>query len=190
MRESTGLAPRYDRDAWLEAAVRVLARDGQAKLRIDSLAAELGVTKGSFYHHFKNRDDFIDKVIDYWAAAFTEYVVQTISAMDAPPEERLLKLSELVDRESLDRYDIAFRSWAAQNPSIAEKVRKVDEARYAYVRSLFAEMGFTGAELEMRVDIWLVYHSAQNTVHTSSRPKNSKAALRRRHEYFTGRRAG
>lgn len=44
--------PRFHREAWLAAALDVLAEEGQAKLRIDKLAGDLGVTKGSFYHHF------------------------------------------------------------------------------------------------------------------------------------------
>lgn len=186
MRETAGLAPRYDRNAWLEAAVRVLTREGQAQLRIDSLAAELGVTKGSFYHHFRNREDFVEKIIDFWSAAFTDYVVETIDAMDAPPRDRLLKLTEMIEAEGLARYDFAFRSWAAQNAKVAEKVREVDEKRFAYIRSIFREMGFKGAELDMRAEIWLVYHSAQNTVHIPAANRSSKAATRRRYAFFTG----
>jgi AcrR family transcriptional regulator len=62
-------APRFDREAWLEAALEVLARQGQAKLRVETLARQLGVTKGSFYHHFKNREAFLKALLAYWAEA-------------------------------------------------------------------------------------------------------------------------
>jgi AcrR family transcriptional regulator len=50
---------RRDRTQWLEAALKVVARDGGARLRIDTLVNELGVTKGSFYWHFSGRDGVI-----------------------------------------------------------------------------------------------------------------------------------
>jgi AcrR family transcriptional regulator len=46
------------RDEWLEKALIVVSREGGAKLRINNPVTEVGVTKGSFYWHFKSRDDF------------------------------------------------------------------------------------------------------------------------------------
>ena len=158
-------APRFDRVAWLAAALEVLAKVGQARLKIERLAADLGVTKGSFYHHFANREDFVNAMVGYWASAFTDRVMEEVGDSRLPARERLLRLMQAIDRDGLDRYDIAFRSWAAQDPKVAEAVREVDHARYRFVRGLFAEMGFDGTDLEERVRVWLVFHSAQRTVY-------------------------
>lgn len=156
--------PRFHREAWLAAALDVLAEQGQAKLRIDKLAADLGVTKGSFYHHFKSRDDFVEKLLDYWARRYTDRVIDEIGALQMPARERLLEMMRLIVRERLDRYDIAFRSWAAQEPSVAEMVREVDIKRHHYCRSLFAEMGFQGAELEFRTHAFLAYQVGKGVI--------------------------
>ncbi len=177
--------PRFHKEAWLSAAMEVLAREGQAKLRVDSLAGQLGVTKGSFYHHFKGRDDFVQSMLDYWSRTFTDNVIAAASAIEGSPEERLLNVMRMIEREGLDRYDIAFRSWAAQDPSVAKGVRKVDLARYRFIRSLFAEMGFEGAELEDRVRIWLVFESAQHTIYLPKRSGNGEDSIVRRHAFFT-----
>ncbi len=47
------------RKEWLEKALSIVSREGAAKLRINNLVAEVGVTKGSFYWHFKDREDFV-----------------------------------------------------------------------------------------------------------------------------------
>lgn len=177
--------PRFDRDAWLRAAMEVLAREGQAKLNVDALASELGVTKGSFYHHFKDRDDFVQSLTAYWSSTFTDWVIAELESETLSPEARLLRLMQLIEREQLDRYEIAFRSWAAQDPSVAEDVRKVDLIRYRFVRSLFAEMGFEGSDLEDRVRIWLVFHSAQRTVFVPEERGDQDQAIKRRHAFFT-----
>jgi AcrR family transcriptional regulator len=174
----------FDREAWLRAAMEVLAQEGQAKLRVDRLAKQLGVTKGSFYHHFASRDDFVRSLISLWSSDFTDRVIKQLGT-EVPASERLLHLMQLIEAEGLDRYDIAFRSWAAQDEMVAEEVRKIDAARYRYVRSLFAELGFKGRELRERVRIWLVFHSAQRTVHLPENANGSRSQIAWRYAFFT-----
>lgn len=188
-RASPQLATRFDRQAWLRAALDVLAREGQAKLRVDRIAADLGVTKGSFYHHFESREDFVRSLLAFWSEAFTKGVMAEIEALDTSAEERLLQLMLTIEREGLDRYDIAFRSWAAQDSSVAEEVRRVDLARYGFVRSLFADIGFRGYELEDRVRIWLAFQSAKRTVFFPEHDDNGEDAIRRRHAFFSSKEA-
>lgn len=85
----------------------------------------------------------------------------------------------------LASYDIAMRTWAAQEPSVAEVLAEVDRNRYAFVRSLFKEMGFKGEELEIRTRIFAVANSLDDGFY----PKPSKQERTRRidgtHEFFT-----
>lgn len=178
-------APRFDRKSWLRAAMEVLAREGQAKLRVDAIAASLGVTKGSFYHHFKNREDFVACLLDFWAESFTTVVIERIGKQDVPARKRLLDLAQLIEQEGLDRYDIAFRSWAAQDPKVAEIVKRVDLARYAYVHSLFKEMGYEGDDLEMRARTFVVFASSYNGIHFPDRPSETDGDLVRFLDFLT-----
>ena len=93
--------PRYDRERWLETALNVLATEGGARLRIESMVRSLGVTKGSFYHHFKNREDFVRALIDYWSKEFTESVIAIVNAHEVTPSERLLELTHHIEKECL-----------------------------------------------------------------------------------------
>lgn len=157
--------PRYDRERWLEAALNVLAEEGGARLRVDALAKRLGVTKGSFYHHFRGRSDFVSAVADYWTEAYTDAVIAHVEQIGGDGRQRMRTLIETIQAGEYDRYDIAFRSWAAQDPEVAQRVRRVDEHRYEFVRRMFADMGFEGTELETRVRAWLVFVSAQRAVY-------------------------
>lgn len=175
---------RFHREEWLAAALNVLAEEGQAKLRIDKLAADLGVTKGSFYHHFKSRDDFVQKLLDYWSRRYTDRVIKEIGALQVPARERVLEMMRLIVRERLDRYDIAFRSWAAQEPSVAEMVRKVDARRHVFCRSLFAEMGFEGAELEFRTHAFLAYQVGKGVIYVPEALRDPDERLRWAESFF------
>lgn len=180
--------PRYDRERWLETALNVLATEGGARLRIDSLVKNLGVTKGSFYHHFKNRDEFVRALIDYWSKEFTESVINDVNSSEASPSERLLSLTQYVEAEGLDQFDIAFRSWAAQDPVVAEALKEVDRRRYEFVKGVFEAIGFEGAELEMRVRLFLVFVSARRSVYTPQSTYDSASETLLRHEFLTQKR--
>jgi AcrR family transcriptional regulator len=176
---------RYDRNFWLREALEVLAKEGGAKLRVDSLAKSLNVTKGSFYHHFRGRSDFVAALSDYWVSEFTDVVIQKASAMPGNGYEKLGEVMRLVEKHGLDKYDVAFRSWAAQDSSVAKIVRDVDLARYRFIRSLLEEMGFTGMDLEVRVRTWLVYASASRSVNFPAFPQSDQPGSNAVLEFFT-----
>jgi hypothetical protein len=80
---------------------------------------------------------------------------------------------------------MAVRAWAFQEPTVRAAVRRSDRNRLAFVRSLFREMGFDGAELETRVRAFVGYMYLD---HTSFEPEGDKVRLRlldERLEFFT-----
>lgn len=177
-------APRFDRERWLETALEVLAREGQAKLDIVHLAKQLGVTKGSFYHHFRSRDEFVRSLTHYWSEAFTEWVKKEVAGSGLDASGRLLLLMQIIEQNALDRYDVAFRSWAAQDPIIAANVHKVDQSRRKFVTSLFAEMGFEGTELEERSCAWLIHYTGHRSAFLPA-SQNDPSRIERLHALFT-----
>jgi AcrR family transcriptional regulator len=73
---------RLPREQWLSAALEVVARRGGAKLRIRDLVQRLGVSTGSFYWHFRDRDDFVTSLVDYWGREFTSRVAEQVAKIE------------------------------------------------------------------------------------------------------------
>jgi AcrR family transcriptional regulator len=159
---------RLSREAWLAQALDVLARNGNAKLRVETIAAALGVTTGSFYWHFKDRDEFLKSLVRYWGTKFTDPVIEHVSGLDGDARQRLIALTELVMHRDYARFDVSVRAWAAQEPAIQPLVIEVDRRRLASVRSLFAELGFEGSELEMRTRACIGYMSLDPAIRAAS----------------------
>ena len=178
---------RLSREEWLARALEVLGRKGAGKLTVESLARQLGVTKGSFYWHFRDRADFFRQLIEYWDERFTQTVIAEISELGGPAEERLLELMRLVLSKRLDRFEMPVRAWAQQNPALAPLVRKVDRHRISFVRSLFLEMGFDEDEAEMRTRVFLTYMITQRFLLPSTAGSKQFADLRKRAAFFTHR---
>jgi AcrR family transcriptional regulator len=151
---------RLSREDWLAQALDVLALKGGAKLRVDAICEALSVTKGSFYWHFKDRDDFVRSVVQFWSTRFTDPVVERINEMGGAAKARLKSLMRFVSDGGFARYDVSVRAWAQQDPElVAAIVKDVDERRLAFVGSLFTAMGFKGRAAEMRARACVAYLS-------------------------------
>jgi AcrR family transcriptional regulator len=141
---------RLTRDGWLSGALDVLASQGPGKLNIQNLAEALGVSRGSFYWHFADRADFVHSLLDYWHLEYTAPVPSAVEAEGGTGKEKLKRFLRLVNQQDLARFDIPIRSWALQEPDIAERLMRTDHFRLAYARQLFTEIGFNEADAEMR----------------------------------------
>ena len=73
--------------------------------------------------------------------------------------------------------------------NISKAVKKVDAARYRFIRSLFVEMGFAGKDLECRVRAWLVYSSASRSVNFPRVEPECKPDIDTLLDFFTGKKA-
>ena len=175
---------RLTREAWLRKALQVLSREGEGKLRIASLSQELGVSKGSFYWHFEDRAEFLRALVEFWGESFTRRVQRTAKESGGDAREQLRRVLEIVSAEDLSGYDTAFDAWAAHEPEILPLVREVYAFRERYIRSLFAELGVDGDELNLRVRAFLGYLKYRPTVSSVRRLRSD--SLEDALMFFTG----
>jgi AcrR family transcriptional regulator len=178
---------RLTREEWLQRALDVVATKGQAKLRIHELVKHLGVTRGSFYWHFKGRDDFVCALVDYYHRWSTDQVILEVERAGGDAADRLKTVMRFVAEEDLGRYEEAMMSWAAQEPIVAESFEIAIRRRVEFIRALFVQLGFEGQELEART---LAFVGYMRMVHSAADPRMRRDHLRHldeRHRVLTGR---
>ncbi|NIP47662.1 MAG: TetR family transcriptional regulator [Gammaproteobacteria bacterium] len=178
---------RFRREDWLARSLDVLAREGESWLHIDHLAHRLGVTKGSFYWHFRDRADFVRQLATYWEQVFTQRAGEQIAEPNADPREKLAMLAKMIIEGDLGRYDIVMRAWAAHETEVAKAVKRVDAYRIRVVRSLFSAMGFEGEALETRTRIFMTFFGFEHGLAIKESKKKKLAALEGRLAFFTRR---
>ncbi len=179
------MAKRLTRGDWLEAAFKTLAQEGYRGVRVEALARELGVTKGSFYWHFTDRDDLLSSLMHHWYESMTGRVLEEVAYMEAPATKRLEALMRYVTKRKYGRHDGAMRQWARYDKAAARFVKRVDERRLAFLSGLFEEMGFRGAELEMRARLALYHLVAEPTIYLREKAADREALHRARVKMLT-----
>lgn len=126
---------------WIDAAVQKMATSGVHAIRVESLAKELGVSKGSFYWHFANRKALLTKMLEYWHEYGTQAVIAHNEAQDRPPLERLQTLLALMFESTPTElaFELQVRAWATTDDEIQATVQSVDVRRVQYVERLMAD---------------------------------------------------
>lgn len=139
---------------WVEAGLRLLAERGIEAVKVDVLAVRLGISRGSFYWHFKDRGELLEAMLDRWEGT-TGWLIEASS--DAPtPEDKLRRLFGLIaEAESRHEHwaEPAVVAWSRHDARVAERVRAVELRRVGFVRGLFLEAGFGEEEASERANL-------------------------------------
>jgi AcrR family transcriptional regulator len=130
---------RTPRSSWIEEGLRALAAGGPDAVRIESLAQALGVSKGGFYWHFKDRQALLGEMLDAWEHTWVDEVIEVVEAEEGDARSRLRRLFALAVASGgeLLKVELAIRNWARCEEAVAKRLKRVDNRRMDYMRSLF-----------------------------------------------------
>ena len=145
------------RAQWLMAGLESLRKGGASGVRVERLAADLGITKGSFYWHFRDRGDLLDALLEFWSREMTDVEFERINALEADLAARLLALADDVLEKGMGRYDPAIRAWARTERKVAVAVAQVDRRRVRALTGFFEEGGFKAAEARIRARLFYAF---------------------------------
>jgi len=144
---------RLTRDDWIQAATQRLLSKGVEAVRIESLAASVSVSRGSFYWHFKNRAELLEAILVRWRETQTRGLMTRIrDDRRLSAAEQLAKLRTLPPRSKSTRdaseLELAVRAWARRDPVARHIVEGVDRERISFSTSLLIEAGTAREEAE------------------------------------------
>jgi len=140
---------RTPRGTWVEAALQALAAGGPDAVRVEALAARLGVSKGGFYWHFADRQALLSEMLDSWEKAMVDDVIARVEAKPADPRAKLRHLFALAPSADF-AVELALRDWSRRDKDVGKRVRQVDNRRMAWLRSLFEQFCADEEDVEAR----------------------------------------
>src|SRR5581483_11388794 len=113
------------------------------------LTRRLGVTSGSFYHHFTDFRDYLDALADYYGGENIDRVVEALKPVP-DPADRLRLMHTLREDWNIARLDSAMRVWATSDDRARRAVARLDDRLIELMRAAFAELGFPHDEARTR----------------------------------------
>jgi len=150
------LVPKIPADQWVAIARQVLVEEGIEGVKVDRLAIRLGVSRGGFYHHFVDRSDLLQRLLDDWAHS-VEFVPVQLDVRDA--NDALRAIDTLVDHLLAERhydpkFDMAVRAWAHADAAVEKAVNRSDRRRIAALKQIFDAMGCDDEEATIRAKVF------------------------------------
>jgi AcrR family transcriptional regulator len=169
-------------ETWIDIATEVLVNEGIDHVRVDVLATQLGVTRGSFYWHFKDREDLLRRVLQAWHARATEQLTHRLERASPDPREQLRDVISLPFRghaaTRAARIELAIRAWARRDEMARHAVDEADASRIAYIAQVFSSLGFPVLEARSRAFLLYTYVVGESLMSTHGGPAQKQERSR------------
>jgi AcrR family transcriptional regulator len=174
---------RLSREDWIQAALHALADGGAPAVAVERLAVRLGTTKGSFYWHFKDREELLVETLATWEREATDALIEEVQQI-ADPVERLQRLMiAATELEEEEHPDVRLLP-SASDPAVAEVVKRVQRKRLDFLARAFRDAGFPPAESRLRArlaySLYLGWYGQRLVEDSERATPRERAAYQRR----------
>jgi AcrR family transcriptional regulator len=141
---------------WIRAAFARLASEGIEAVRVELLARDLGVSKGSFYWHFQDREELLGRMFDRWEKEEIDWLDETVITPKAAA--RWARFVHHCTDQQLARLESAMRTWARRDERVAARIAAIEKKRTAHIASVLRAIGFAPAPAESWAEITLLVY--------------------------------
>jgi AcrR family transcriptional regulator len=168
------------RNDWQKAARIALLRGGVEAVRVEKLARDLKVTKGSFYWHFTDREELLEALLREWEEELLQDIIPRLQGRRGLEALRLL-MRLLVERVPLGEQgilpsDAAMFTWASVSPTVARRVNQAEKKRIELLTRVIGDPERT----ELLYLVWLGFVARGQRLPSSRKqfPQIARAMLK------------
>jgi AcrR family transcriptional regulator len=166
---------------WAEAALDAIAAGGLEAVAVEPLARRLGVTKGSFYWHFPNREALVHAALHLWEKQETEDAVAGVE-QEPDPYERIVKLFKRANASyRAGRLYLALAA-ASDDPAVGRVVRRASARRLDYLYKCYRALGLSEHDAKLWSTFAYATYIGNQQVHRDAPDRFPEGAEFR--EYF------
>jgi AcrR family transcriptional regulator len=138
---------------WTRAALARLAGHGIESVRVEVLARDLGVSKGSFYWHFRDRSELLEKLLVRWEDRELEWLDAEAGAAAAT---RWANFIERTSEPGRVRMEIALRAWARADEHVAPRVVAIEQRKARLIADVLRDIGFAQSSADSGAEVILL----------------------------------
>jgi AcrR family transcriptional regulator len=130
-------------------------------LKLHALAASLGISTGSFYHHFSDFDAYLVALAKYYSGEQLAENIATVVREAQTPHDRIVRASQLARDTSLPELMTAMRAWARRDPRVTPEVAVLERGLMDFLAQCFVGLGFTREQAATRAFVMLSAASSE-----------------------------
>jgi AcrR family transcriptional regulator len=130
-----------------------LSEHGIESVRVEVLARDLGVSKGSFYWHFRDRGELLEKMLARWEDGELDWL-NVDEGAGAPA--RWARFIERTANPERMRMEMALRSWARGDERVATRVAAIEKRKVRLIADVLRDIGFAGSASESWSEVVLL----------------------------------
>lgn len=143
---------KLSREQWADAALNAIGQGGLKAVAVEPIAAALGVTKGSFYWHFRDRNELLQAALERWAERATTNIIEQLSGIIEPVARLRALFAVAFGDTAEDRIEDAILG-SLTNDTVAEMVGRVNTLRLTFLVEIFRSLDCPSAEARHRARI-------------------------------------
>lgn len=140
---------------WIEAGQDLLCEIGTAGLKLSALTERLGVSTGSFYHHFTDMDSYLTALANHFSTAEMQSLLAKASEGNADGLTRIRRLARISIDNRLFELARAMRAWAVSDRRAADAIAESEVLTLNFLTDAFADIGFDRADASLRAHLLL-----------------------------------
>ena len=142
---------------WIRAATARLAQEGIEAVRVEVLARELHVSKGSFYWHFRDREGLLNSVLSHWEGDESRWLREAAGGENSAAARWATLVERSADTQRC-QFEAALRAWARRDDRVASRVAAAEKARREFIVDVLRDVGFAPRAADSWADLaQLVY---------------------------------
>lgn len=173
---STASRKTLTREAWIAAARKMLEKRGIAEVKIDRLARQFKVTRGSFYFHFSSLKDLQNGLLEEWRRA---NCAPFLAMVNADIVDGVQFFSDVVhvwvdEKPFSPKLDLAVRDWARTSRELTREVTAIDDVRITLLIRSFQAIGYSDDESLVRARLTYFHQIGQYALSFKEDPKVRK----------------
>jgi AcrR family transcriptional regulator len=152
---------RLTKTDWIEAGQDLVRDFGITNLRLAALTRRLGVSTGSFYHHFQDFEEYLAAVAEYYSVDRVRNLLRRAAAETGTPIDRLKSIGRLSLKEKAFELDAAMRVWATMDERADRAVVRAEEITLDFLAGAFRDLGISSADAAFRARVLLSVNIAR-----------------------------
>ena len=171
------------RQAIVDAALRLFARDGFHATGMDRIASEAGVSKKTLYNHFRSREEVVLAVLAHYDSAFRNRFARRVEARAKSPRARLLAVFDVAADwfSESDFYGCLYINAIGEHSEAESDFRRSCQGFKRRMRDYLGELVEAAdlpRETDLRDELALLLEGAIVTAQIEGTPRAARTAKR------------